>query len=400
MRTIEEITQAMTALVNGAEGRTFTAEEVSQYEALETELKDAQQSEAIRARNSAYNTVRYPAGMPTNRRNDPDGPTDEDKGFTAYLRTGQPNMDISQLRVRNEMGEGSSSGGGYTVPNSFRQKMIEVKKAFGGLAAEVDSFDTGDGRPVDYPTLNDTANDGDITAEHAAVTSGADLTFGEVSLGAYKYTSAGAGSNLPLRVSVELLQDSAFDIDALVARAMGTRIARKQAVHWTTGTGVNQPLGIAASSLTGDNDLDTADVIDYDDILDTEDALDPAYEQNAIWVMRKNTWSQIRGILDGAQRPLIQGTNEGISGRPMRMLLGYRVVLDQSMPALSSAGITFPIAFGDMREAYVTRRVSDLAIVVNPWSRAANGQVEYTGWERADGTIQNRSAYVLVRNNT
>lgn len=398
--SIEEIMAAMNALIERTANRNMTTEEVAEYENLETSLKTAQASEQVRSRNAAYNTVHIPAGMPSGRRNDPDGPTDLDKGFSAYLRTGQPNQDISDLRVRNEMGEGSSTAGGYTVPDSFRQKIVEVKKAYGGLAAEVDTFSTGDGRPVEYPSLNDTANEGEITAEHDAVSSGSDLAFGSVALGAYKYTATGGGSNLPLRVSVELLQDSAFDIEGLVARAFGTRIARKQSAHWTTGTGVGQPFGIASESLTADNDLDTADVIDYDDLLDTEDLLDPAYEQNAVWVMRKNTWSQIRGILDGAQRPIIQGTDQGIDGRPNRTLFGYRVVLDQNMPLLSSAGITFPIAFGDMREAYVVRRVSELAIVVNPWSRAANGQVEYTGWERADGTIQNRSAYVLLRNNT
>lgn len=394
--SIEEIMAAMNALIERTANTTMTTEEVTEYENLETSLKGAQASEQIRSRNAAYNTVRIPAGVPTGRTNPLDGPSDQDKGFSAYLRTGQPNQDISGLRVRNEMGEGTSSSGGYTVPDTFRDKIVEVKKAFGGLAAEVDSFNTATGSPVEYPSMNDTANEGEITAEHAAVANGSDIVFDSVPLGAYKYTASGA-NNLPLRVSMELLQDSAFDIDGLVARAFATRIARKQAAHWTTGTGVGQPLGIAASSLTADNDLDANDVVDLDDLQDTEDLLDPSYEQNAIWVMRKSTWSAVRAILDTTGRPLIQGQNEGIDGRPNRTIFGYRVVIDQSMPALVSAGITFPIVFGDMREAYVTRRVADLAIVVNPWSRAANGQVEYTGWERADGNIQNRSAYVLVR---
>lgn len=58
MRTIEEITAAMTALVDGAADRSLTADEVTQYEALETELQEAQATEQIRARNTAYNLVR------------------------------------------------------------------------------------------------------------------------------------------------------------------------------------------------------------------------------------------------------------------------------------------------------------------------------------------------------
>jgi HK97 family phage major capsid protein len=398
MRTIEEITAAMTALVDGAADRSLTDDEVTQYEALEEELKTVQRTDAIRTRNAAYNVVRTPAGVPARGGRPDDGRTDLDRAFENYLRTGRENQDITELR--NAQSEGSSAAGGYLVPSGFRQKLVEVRKAFGGFAPEADSFDTGDGAPIEYPTLDDTANTGDITAESAAVTSGADLVFGTVTVGAYKYTSAGAGSNLPLRVSVELLQDSAFDVESLVARKLGERIARKQAAHWITGTGVGQPLGILASTLTSDNDLDVADVIDYDDIMDTYDLLDAAYEPNAKWLMKKNSWSQIRGIVDLNGRPIVQDSTTGITGAPVKTLLGFPVVIDEGCPTLSSAGITYPVAFGDFRESYVIRRVSGLAVVVNPYSRAANGEVEFSAWERADGNIQNRGAYKIVRNNT
>jgi HK97 family phage major capsid protein len=398
MRTIEEVTSSMTALVDGAADRSLTDDEVTAYEGMEQELQAIQKTENIRTRNQAYNTVRTPAGVPSRPGTD-DGRTDLDRAFENYLRTGTPNADISQLQVSNAQGSGTTAGG-YMIPSGFRQKLVEVRKSFGGFANEVDTLNDTTGAPLEYPSLNDTANVGGITAESAAITSGADLVFGTVTLGAYKYTSAGAGSNLPLRVPVELLQDSAFDVESLVARKLGERIARAQAPHWVTGTGSSQPLGILASSLTQDNDLDVADTIDYDDIMDTYDLLDAAYEPNAKWLMRKNTWSQIRGIVDLNGRPIVQDSTTGISGQPVKTLLGFPVIIDEAAPLLSSAGITFPIAFGDFREAYVLRRVSNLVVVVDPYGRAANGEVQFTAWERADGTIQNRSAYVIVRNNT
>jgi HK97 family phage major capsid protein len=398
VRTIEEILAALQTIVDAADGRSFTDAEVTEYESLERELDGVRKSNELRARNAAYNTPingpgAGPAFIPARK------PDTLDAAFEAYLRTGQPNADISGLRVTNEQGEGGSAAGGYTVPSGFRQKLVEVRKAFGGFSAEVDGFSTGNGQPVEYPSLDDTANDGDITAEHAAVSGGADLTFGTVNLGAYKYTSSGA-NDAPLRVSVELLQDSAFDIGGLVARKLGERIARKQAAHWVTGTGVSQPKGIVAASLTADRDLDTADTPDYEDLVEFQDLLDEAYDANAKWLMKKNTWSQLRLLVDLNGRPLIQSSTEGIAGRPARMLLDRPVIIDEAMPTLSSAGDTFPIAYGDFREAYVVRRVSNLAVVVNPYTRASNGQVEYTAWERADGNIQNRSAYKILQNNT
>ena len=395
MQTIEEILAALQAIIDGAEGRSLTDDEVTAYENLERDLATVRRTQELKARNAAYNRI-SPAvhvGVPK---------TDDglDKAFEAYLRTGQPNADISGLRVTNEQGVGTSAGGGYTVPPGFRQKLVEVRQAFGGLAAEVDSFSTENGQPIEYPSLDDTDNQGEITAENAQIADGADLVFGTVALGAYKYTAAGAGTGLPLRVPVELLQDSAFDITALVSRVLGTRIARKQAAHWVTGTGVGQPLGIVASSLTANRDLDTADTPDYEDLVDTQDLLDEAYESNAKWLMKKNTWSQLRLIVDLNGRPIVQSSIEGIAGKPRRLLLGSEVVIDEGMPTLSSAGDTFAIAYGDFREAYVIRRVSNLVVVVNPYSRANFGQVEYSAWERADGNVQNRSAYIILQNNT
>lgn len=396
MRTIDDCLADLQAIVDAAEGRSFTDDEVSRYEATERELEGVRQSTEIRARQNAYTTPVNASYVHVGSPRQDDG---LDRAFDAYLRTGQPNADIAGLRVTNAQGEGVSTAGGYTVPPGFRQKLVEVRAAFGGFAAAAEDFTTDTGAPIEYPSVDDTANSGAITAESAAVASGADLVFGTVTLGAYKYTSAGAGSNLPLRVPVELLQDSAFDIAGLVARKLGERIARAQAAHWVTGTGVGEPKGIVAAGLTLDDDVDTADTPDYEDLVRFQDDLDDAYEANAAWLMSKTTWSVLRKIVDLNGRPIIQAASEGIAGKPARMLLNSPVIIDNGVPNLSAAvGPAHVIAYGDFREAYVIRRVSNLAVVVDPYSRATNGEVQYTAWERADGNVQNRSAYKIFDN--
>jgi HK97 family phage major capsid protein len=400
VKTIEEIMAAMTAVMDGAADRDLTDDEVTQYEGYEQELKGAQRTQNLRDRHAAYNTVRVPAGVPRTRTVDPDAPSELDVAFTNYLRTGVPNQDISGLQVTNAQGEGGSAGGGYLVPTEFQKKIVDRMVAYGGLAAEVESISTNTGGPLDFATLDDTANTGDIAAEHAAPASGADLVFGKKSLGAYRYTSAGAGSNLPVRVSTALIRDAAVNIESIVADKLAERIYRKQAAHWCTGTGVGEPMGLVAGSLTADRDLDTADTPDYEDLVDIEDLLDPAYEPGAKWLMRKNTWSQLRLLVDTAGRPILQDSTDGITGRPQRSLLGYPVVIDQAMPLLSSAGDTFPIAFGDLRKAYVRRTVGSVSILVNPYARMKEGEIEYHGEMYADGLVQNRNAYIICQNNT
>lgn len=389
--TIEELLEAMRALIEAAEtaGEPMSEEDMERYEQMEKQVQALQRSEQIQKRQKAYDTPQIMKRVQTTEKNDT-----ITRAFEHYLRTGTANQDMLELRAQ---GEGVGSEGGFLVPSEFRQKIVDRMVAFGGLAPSVETISTSTGGPLEFPTLDDTGNVGAITAEGAQFGGGADLTFGTVQLGAYKYTSTGTGND-PLRVSVELLQDSAFDVAALVARKLGERIARAQAGHWINGTGVGQPQGIM--TVTADETVDVADVLDYDDLLDLETLLDPAYEQGAKWVMSKATWSVVRSIVDGATRPLIfDQAASGIGQAPEKQLLGYPVIIDQE--ALDFGAATGPsnnIALGNWNEAYVIRRVANLTIVVNPYTRANFGQVEYVAWERADGVVQNRNAYVVLAN--
>lgn len=394
MKTIQEILAAQQDIIDGAEDRSLTDDEATQWETLETELKAAQRSEEIRKRQAAYQAPNASLAAAVNV-----GTVKQDDGleraFGAFLRTGHPNQDITELRAQ---GTSPDSAGGYMVPPGFRQKLVEVKKAFGGLAAAVDSYNTDTGTTVEYPSNDDTANSGQITAEGSNFAGGADLTLGTVNLGAFKYTSAGA-SNAPLKVSVELLQDSAFDLESFIARKLGERIARKEAVDWVTGVGTTVPFGIARAGLTANATLAAGNAITYAKLLEIEGALDPAYEQNAQWVMSKATWQNIRAIVGTDGRPLVQESAQaGVGTAPSRMLLGYPVIIDQAFPVNTTLSAKFAV-LGDLREAYVIRHVGSPVVSVNPYSSAASGQVEFVAWERADGTVQNRNAYSLAAAN-
>lgn len=391
MKTVPEILAAMNAVIDGAEGRSLTDAEVSNYEALEVELESARKDDAIRARNTAYNTPVSP-GLAPSAPAKPDAALDE--AFTAYLRTGQPNADISGLRVTNAQGAGTGAAGGFTVPPGFLQRLVEVRKAYGGFGEQAENITTDSGNPLQFPSVDDTAGTAAIAAEGAAPASGgSDVTFGQVNLGAFRYTASGTG-NLPLKVSAELVQDSAFDVTGFLARVLGRRIARAEAPHWVTGTGTGQPKGVLAASLTADSTI-TGATISYNQLVDLESALDPEYQGSAKWVMNASMWALLKKVVDTAGRPLLtEQAASGAGGAIARFALGYPVVLDPAAP--SNAINTLFMALGQFDEAYVIRRVSNPVVVANPYSSAASGQIEYTAWERADGQIKARKAYAIL----
>jgi HK97 family phage major capsid protein len=387
MKSIEDIVAAMKAIADTAEqeNRSLSDDEITTYEGLERELSAANKTAEIRNRQKAYETPSFNVITPQAK-----GDEVLERAFENYLRTGMPNADITELRAQGS----TDSAGGYTMPPGFRTKMVEVQKKFGGIRSVAEVITTETGNTLEYPTNDDTANSGDITAESAAVSSGADLVFGTVSLGAFKYTSAGAGSNLPVRVPVELLQDSAFDVAALVTRKLAERIHRKQATDFAVGAGsTSGPNGLFTTTA---NENDGGTTLTYAKLLTTYHDLDPYYRDNAVWVMNDSTLEELEGLVDGSQRPLIQpNANAGIGGAPSNgTLLGKRIVIDNA--TVTTSGNMY-VAFGDIKEGYIIRDVKDVAVVVNPYSRATYGEVEYHGWARADGDIQNRSAFVTIK---
>lgn len=389
VRTIEDITADMTNLIDSAVNRSMTAEEVSNYEAFETELQDVQRTEAIRLRNQAYNSTTIPAGVAR-----PGVVTKEDPaaGIRNYLLTGKSNQDLG---VRNAQSEGLPTEGGYLVPDLFRVKLQERLKMFGGIASVAEHYDTGNGNPIEWPTIDDTGNVGEIVQEGNTFSGGADLVFGTNQLSSYSYMTGGASAS-PLRVSRELIQDTSFDIMGLLSRLLGTRIARIQAVHWATGTGVGQPLGLFTGLTPVQNAANTG--IAYDDLISAIHSVDPAYRGNARWVMNDLTLASVEKLKDSAGNPIYRGRDANMAlGLNESTLLGYPITIDQAVSTVVANSPTVQWgAFGDIKQGYVIRDVKSVELLVNPYTRMANRQVEFTAWARADGTQQDTNAYVTL----
>lgn len=379
----------MTAITDAAtsEDRVLSADEVQKYEALESELQAVNKTGEVFARQAAYKSPIV--GFPAVIRPAPKGDAALEFAFGQYLRTGIPNADIAQLFAQTK---GTDSAGGYAVPDTFRSKITERRKAFGGIRSLAEVITTADGRLLAWPSNDNTANTtADIAAEGAATAAGADLTFGEVTLSAYKYTSAGTG-NLPVKVSVELLQDAEFDVGAFVAKALGTRIARKQALDLGRGTGSGQPLGLfngtAGAIATASGSIPT-----YAKLNSLVHALDPEYRQNASFVMNDAMVALVENILDGNNRPIFVPSLNGISDAVSRpTLLGYPLVTDQAGKDL--ANDQQGIVFGDINAAYIVRDVKDVQVLVNPY--AVTGYVVYDAWARMDAKVQDTNAFVTM----
>lgn len=408
MRTIEQILADLQAIIDGAidpenngEERPLTDEEVQRYEALEGELQTVRRSVEFRSRHTAYITPNRNAIVPAGEHGSVQR-TGEERAFEHYLRTGTPNSDLNPASGPVPMeyraqAEGTGAAGGFLVPAGFLQKITERLKAFGGISGEAEHVNTGSGNPLPWPTNDDTANTGEIVAENAAPAGGADLVLGQKTLGAYKYTSEGVGG-VPLKVSFELAQDSAFNLEEFVQRKLAERIGRKQAADWSMGTGTGMPLGAVTGGTSGVIVASNVTGLSYAEAVSTVHVPDVAYREDgeSVWVMNDAIMALLERLVDTTGRPLLQMSTDGIAGKPVRTLLGYRIVIDNTLPATYGVA-TKTLLFGNINRAYIIRDVQEVTMIVMRELYALNGQIGYMAWARADGTVQDVNAYTVVR---
>jgi HK97 family phage major capsid protein len=131
---------------------------------------------------------------------------------------------------------GSYSGLGYFVPTGFRNQIEEATKWFAPLLEDgvFTILSTETGNPIPMPVNNDTGNSAVIVGEAASVNE-IDTTASQINIAAYKFTSG------EIIASLELIQDSAFDLDSWFAKKFGERFGRGLENYLTNGTGSNQP---------------------------------------------------------------------------------------------------------------------------------------------------------------
>lgn len=307
---------------------------------------------------------------------------DENKAFMSWVRRGLSGLnakerEIYEKRFQAAQSEGSNSAGGYTVPQGFYQKLEDAQKAYGGMIDASFVFDTASGNALPIPTDNDTSNSGAILAENTQV-SAQDITFGVVTLNAYTYTS-----KLVL-VSNQLLQDSAFDLNAFLSKKLGERIARATNTHFTTGSGSSQPNGVVTAATLGITAAGTGGsvaAIGFDDLVDLEHSVDPAYRKAAQYMMSDAALKAIKKIKDSQNRPLWLA---GLAVKEPDTINGMPYVINQDVAAPAASAKS--VLFGDFSRYYI-RRVAGVQVLRLTERYADYNQTGFLAFQRWDGNL-------------
>jgi HK97 family phage major capsid protein len=372
-------------------GGLLSSEDQQQFERLDQEqerLKVAAEREERMADFAAQKEAR---NVKTDQK--PNGEKDAKKEYRAAFarmmrakKAGDVSREdekiLKEYRGTDTQKTSTTTLGGFLVPEEFSNELEKYQLQFGGMLDAARVIMTGSGADLPWPTVNDTATTGAIITEGTADTV-SDLTFASKTLSAYTYTSK------VIKVSWELMQDSFFNLENLIAEIAGERLGRALNAHFTTGTGSSQPNGVVTASTLGKTAA-SATAITRDELVDLLHSVDPAYRMspNARWMFNDSTLSAIKKLSFGSadDRPLWQ---PGIQvGEPDR-LEGFAYTINQDMASIATGNKT--ILFGDFSK-YVIRMVNGIELVVLR-ERYADERVNgFFAYQRADGELINTAA--------
>lgn len=386
-------------LLNSTEGKEWTADLQQQYDGFIAEIDgiDARITNAQKIADRDAEKAFADAGL---RDVDNVGPSAR-QVFNAWARRGVEGMNAEQLaQFRNTMSTTTGSEGGHTVPTEISQMLIEALKAYGPMRAVSTVISTSDGKPLSFPTSDGTSETGEWIAQNTTATA-ADPSFGTVSLNVFK------ASSKIVAAPIELLQDSAIDIEAFIVRRLAQRLGRITNTGFTTGGGTTVPDGVVPRSSVGKTGTtgQTLTII-YDDIVDLIHSVDPAYRAGRCAFMANDALIKvIRKLKDGSNRPLwTPNDNSGLQSNlnpgggytaenapvPFDLLMGFPLYVNNDMASPAANAKT--LLFGDFSKYYI-RDAMDVAMFRFTDSAYTKlGQVGFLAWMRSGGNLVDTGA--------
>ncbi|MCI6936786.1 MAG: phage major capsid protein [Clostridiales bacterium] len=274
--------------------------------------------------------------------------------------------------VHNALSVGEDSEGGFTVPDEFERKLVEALEGnniFRGMATVIRT--SSGTRKI--PIAEDTGEASWIDEGEEIPES--DTTFGQTMLSAYKLGTM-------IKISNELLNDSAFDLASYIARRFGVRMGNAEERAFITGDGVGKPLGLLddAGAKIGVTAAKTT-AISFDEVFQLYYALKAPYRKKAEFLCNEALVLQLMTIKDNNGNYIWK---PGLDiGKP-DTLLNRPLKTSAFMPEVAAGNKV--MAFGDYSYYWIADRQNRTFRRLNELY-ARTDQVGFLTTQRVDGKL-------------
>ncbi len=305
----------------------------------------------------------------------------EERAFTEYIVNGKERADSPGM---------SYGSNGAIVPTTIAKKIIEKVKELSPIYEKVEKFHT-------KGTLEIPVYDADLSADSGT---------GNVNV-AYQgdeFTSLVAGQGKFTSVELKGYVHGALSVisrkllnntDINVTSFLTNKIAQAFADFWEkellvgTGAANNHMTGaISTTNLiaTGNTTYTVANAAKIDNLISLQLAVPQQYQKNAMWIMNKAVFSEIRKLKDGNGNYYMT-YGKGLTGGFDWEFLGKPVYISENMPEATTAN-NIPVLYGDF--SGMTMKISqDLEIQLMREKYIDKNAIGIVGWAECDSKIQN-----------
>ena len=365
--SIDELRQA-------TDGREMTAEEQQRWDTMLSDYDKA--DKAVEAEERYVDIQRKQAEEEVAKRDFQLGDRLGEqyrKAFADYILNGASGISPESRATIEQRAGITGLVGGVTIPSLLASEIEVALKNYGGMFEAGTIINTSHGGDLILPTVNDTNAKATIVSDYDQSTKRAP-SFGSVTLKAYTYRTP------IIPVSQTLIQDSAFNLDAVLSGLLGDSFSRGVNEQLTTGDGTGKPTGIVTAA-TACSTQAAATSIKLDDIIDLIKSVNSAYARNGKFMFNRNTLWELAKIKDQSGRYIWQDSAR--DGAPAT-LFGKQYILNDDMADIGAGNAS--VLFGDLSK-YKIRMVKSFSVIRLNELLAEYLAIGLFGFARVDGNL-------------
>ena len=264
---------------------------------------------------------------------------------------------------------GTNSEGGYLVPDEFERTLVQALEDNNFMRSISTTIRTNSGdRNIPVVSSHGSAD----WMDEKGLYPEADDAFAQKVIGAYKLGTA-------IRISEELMNDSAFNMESYIADVFGRRLGAKEEEAFLVGDGNKKPTGVFNIAESG---VEASSLkITFDDVMDLYYSLRAPYRQRASFILNDASVKALRKLKDSNGNYIWQPSTQ--VGQP-DLILGRPYHTSTYAPAIEAGAKA--IAFGDFKYYWIADREGRAFKRLNELY-AANGQIGFLASQRVDGQL-------------
>lgn len=242
--------------------------------------------------------------------------------YDQYLRRGLQEHELSDVSLDSM---------GYLLPRRLEAKLVNAMNTLSVLRPLCTEVTTAGDRAL--PIVNGHGKAAWVPEGHPIPM--VKDAFDRVNLDSHKLAAI-------IRVTNELLKDSAVDIEAYLADTFADRLSVSEEEAFIAGDGADKPLGLIHQAKVGCAS-ESAGSVSIEDVLNLIFSVPEKHRRNGTLLMNDNT------LLSLYKQCAAQGTNLWLGKDDT--FFGYRIVRCAAMPDATSGSM--PILFGDLKQVYI-----------------------------------------------